>query len=399
MEGSATATLKEAPRSALLDRIRDILPDLAARAQATEEARRMLPENVALLKQVGFLQGLVPASRGGGEESLLDWLQAVRLISSACASTGWASAVLGIHAHGLTAFSKQLQDEVWSTGADTLVCTSSAPVGKVRKVEAGYELSGRFPFSSGSDYASWAMVGFAFVDDVTGKRSRYLAAVPRADFTIDDTWYASGLQGTGSNDLVIDAVFVPEYRTRNQALETPCLAPGLYDNGLYTLPFHSAWSVMFAAIVLGAAEGAIGLYKKRLTGRVKANTGLVVAEHLPTQMRLSESTMELRSAACLLERHWTELDRRARERLTVTLEDMRYWRAEDAYASRLAVRAIDRIMEGTGGSAYYRNNDLQRFRRDLHVANQHTFLDCDSAYQVLARDLLGLPRDPNLMFS
>ena len=138
---------------------------------------------------------------------------------------------------------------------------------------------------------------------------------------------------------------------------------------------------------------------QRLTGRVKANTGLVVAEHLPTQMRLSESTLDLRSAACLLERHWTELDRRARERLTVTLEDMRYWRAEDAYASRLAVRAVDRIMEGTGGSAYYRHQGLQRFRRDLHVANQHTFLDCDGAYQVLARDLLGLPRDPNLMFS
>ena len=130
------------------------------------------------------------------------------------------------------------------------------------------------------------------MNEATGLRSRYPRRCSPHRFPDRRRlqYLRRACRSTGSNDLVIERAFVPDYRTRNQALETPCLAPGLYDNGLYTLPFHSVWSVMFAAIVLGAAEGALGLYKERLTGRVKANTGLVVAEHLPTQMRFSDST-------------------------------------------------------------------------------------------------------------
>ena len=90
----------------------------------------------------------------------------------------------------------------------TPLCSSSLSTGKstITPVDGGYRLSGRWEFSSGCDSASWLMLG------VSGIGERNWVLVPHSDYQIVDTWFVSGLRGSGSNDIVVDDVFVPHHR-------------------------------------------------------------------------------------------------------------------------------------------------------------------------------------------
>ncbi len=76
----------------------------------------------------------------------------------------------------------------------------------------GWRLSGRYPFSSGCDYAQWAIIG-AFLGEKGDPRHIAYLLVPLAEVEIVDDWQVLGLLGTGSKSLVLHDVFVPEHRS------------------------------------------------------------------------------------------------------------------------------------------------------------------------------------------
>ena len=114
-------------------------------------------------------------------------------------------------------------------------------------------------------------------------------------------------------------------------------------------------------------------------------------------MRIAESELELSAAAALMERHQAGLQALTLSGEPLSLGQMLRWRGEHAYVGALAVRAMDRVMGGAGGSATYNWNPLQRFFRDVHTASGHAYMDIDSALQVYGRQALGL--DPTHSWS
>ena len=127
------------PRSAeaVLDAVRDLLPVLRERAQETEDARRVPEENIKGLQDTGFFRLLQPRRYDGLEASPVDFYRGVRLISSACGSTGWVSSVLGVHPWQLGIYDDRAQREVWGDDPSTLVSSSYAPMGRATAVEGG----------------------------------------------------------------------------------------------------------------------------------------------------------------------------------------------------------------------------------------------------------------------
>ncbi|WP_322996917.1 acyl-CoA dehydrogenase family protein [Castellaniella sp.] len=195
----------------MLDRIRAILPDIAARADQAEKERQVPAENIRLLKQTGMHRAFQPRHYGGLEMSLPDFAQCVVALSGACGGTSWAFSLLCTHSHQLAMFSKQLQDEVWGQNPDATASSSIAPFGRTEEVEGGILFSGEMGWSSGCDHADWAIVGFNRFD-ANGEKVYCFAVVPRQDYTIRDDWYAMGMRGSGSKTLILDKVFVPEHR-------------------------------------------------------------------------------------------------------------------------------------------------------------------------------------------
>lgn len=366
----------------LISSVRKTLAGIAERAERAENDRRVPTENIEALRESGYLRAFIPAKYGGLEVTPPDFGNATRLIATACTSTAWASSLLGVHAHAIASFATELQEEIWGADADSLVCSSVAPIGKATPADGGIRLSGRYSWSSGSEHAQWAILGF-IAEGASGVPEHHFAVLPRSDYRIDDTWYAMGLKGTGSQDLVVDDVFVPRHRIESLLALNFGTAAGYRTHAapVYRLPFQPVFSLGFSAVTLGAAESIRDLYCQRLAVRVRAYTGAKVAESAPAIVRLAESTHELRSAARLLEGDWRDMDRRAQSEDPTTSDEAMAWRSNQAFATRLSVRAADRLFEASGGSAVRDNNPMQRFWRDVHTGAAHAYSDYDVAAQ------------------
>jgi 4-hydroxyphenylacetate 3-monooxygenase len=372
----------------LSERIRTLLPSIAARATEAERLRRVPDENIAELHDAGYLNALVPARFGGSERSPGEVAEATRLLAGSCTSTAWTAQLLAVHAHTIANYSPQLQEEIWGANPHALVCSSVAPIGKGEVVDGGIRLTGRYSWSSGSQHADWAMLGL-LLPGPEGTPDVHLAVVPRSDYTIEDVWYSMGLKGTGSQDLIIDDVFVPDYRIESMTSLNSGGSRGFGSNSaaVYGLPFAPVFAIGFSAIGLGAAEAIRDLYKNRLSSRVRAYTGAKVIESTPALMRLAETEHELRTVYRLLKQDWDNLDTLAESRRLATADELIDWRTNQSYATKMCVRAADRLFEASGGAAVRDDNPMQRFWRDIHTGAAHAYSDYDVAAQTLGANL------------
>ena len=120
--------------------VRDLLPVLRDRAQATEDARVIPDASVKALAETGFFRLLQPARFGGMEADPVTFYSAVRLIASACGSTGWVASVLGVHPWHIGLFPLAAQEEVWADDPETRTSSSYAPTGRATAVDGGHQL-------------------------------------------------------------------------------------------------------------------------------------------------------------------------------------------------------------------------------------------------------------------
>ncbi|WP_372760614.1 acyl-CoA dehydrogenase family protein, partial [Litorivivens sp.] len=185
-----------------------LLPTIAARAERCKDERRVPDDTVAELQQIGFFLALQPARYGGLELMPQDFFRAQMALAEACMSTAWACGIVAVHAYQLALMDDLAQQEVWGGDIHTRISSSYAPMGKVEVVDGGFQFSGRWGWSSGCDHCSWVLLGGIVPDE--GYRT---FLIPRTDYEIVDTWQVMGLQGTGSNDIVVRGTFVPEHRT------------------------------------------------------------------------------------------------------------------------------------------------------------------------------------------
>ncbi len=198
----------------VLAAVGELLPVLRERAQETEDARVVPAETIKALEEAGFFRLLQPARYGGLEADPLTFYQAVRMIASACGSTGWVASVVGVHPWQLALFPAAAQEEVWGADTSTRMSSSYAPTGRARLAEGGHRLRGpvELLLRLQPRHAGCCSAGSS-----PTTRARRWTSAPSccrpADYVIEDVWDTVGLRGTGSNDIVVDGAFVPEHRS------------------------------------------------------------------------------------------------------------------------------------------------------------------------------------------
>jgi len=392
------------PGLALRDEVTKVLPRISANAAATEQARSVHPENVALLRATGFLNAFQPALFGGLEVDIHTYGTILIDIAEACGSTAWAMGLLAQHSHMIGLMSPEAQHEIWDDNPDALASSSVAPFGTAEPVNGGVRLSGRFGWSSGCDHATWAILGFPQPDPLMGgKTGSHLAMVPLADgntpgYTIDDDWQVAGLRGTGSKTLVVDDVFVPHYRIESLwGLRVgQSQGYGWHPGDIFCSSFSHYFACGFAATALGVARRLLDVYTERTKTRVRAYTGANVGEGAPAAMHLAESYHQLFGARSSLEADWRAIAARSRSGELPTPDEMAHWRANQAYVTKQAIAAADRLFTASGGTVWFDDQEMQRLWRDVKMTGAHTYSDYDVATQRHGRHLLGLEIDPAL---
>jgi 3-hydroxy-9,10-secoandrosta-1,3,5(10)-triene-9,17-dione monooxygenase len=376
----------------VLGAVTDLLPILRERAQETEDLRRIPDETVKSLQATGFFRLLQPHRYGGVEASPVDFYRGVRLIASACGSTGWVSSVLGVHPWQLALFDEKAQDEVWGEDTATLISSSYAPMGRAKAVDGGFTFSGRWSFSSGCDHAQWVFLGGLVMGDEGTPVDFRTFLLPRADYEIDDVWDTIGLRGTGSNDIIVSDVFVPEYRTLSFMDTGRCVCPGQQINSapLYKLPFASVFSCSISVPVIGMAAGAYEAYVGWTRERVRASTGGKAADDSFNQLRIAEASSKIDGAVLQIERNMTESLEHATAGDKIPMALRIRVRRDQVNATSSAIQAVDRLFESAGGRALKVGTPIQRFWRDAHAGRVHAINDPEKALAMFGQAELGL---------
>lgn len=375
-------------RDELIKRSVELVPVLRQRALRTEALRCIPQETIDDLCKANLLRASLPKRFGGLGFDYDLILDIAAELGRGCGSTAWCYGVWSSDAWLIGMYPEKAQEEYWAAGADTLCASCLNPAGATRiaPVDGGYRLDGQWDFASGCDAASWALILGAAPDGVLA------FLVPRSDFEIDDTWFASGLRGSGSKDIRVQDAFVPEHRALAVADMQEARTPGreLHDSANYRIPLFSASSYALAAPMAGMALGAVEDFRAYMEKRVSAPRGGQVAQFVGIQMRLAEAATEAWNARLIMRQDIKEILGRAKRNEVPGLEERLRARRNQAYVATLCIRAVNRLFEESGGHALLDASPLQRFHRDIHAAAHHVSLSWDTASEQYGRGLLGL---------
>ena len=373
--------------------VRDLLPVLRERAQEAEDARCVPAESIKALQETGFFKLLQPKNYGGYESDPVSFYTAVKEIASACGSTGWVASILGVHPWHVALFDGKAQEEVWNDDVDVRISSSYAPMGKAEVVEGGYRLTGRWSFSSGCDHCTWVLLGGpAFADGKPVDFCTYL--LPIADYSIVDVWDTVGLRGTGSNDIVVEDVFVPQHRALSFIATSKCKTPGQEVNPgpLYRLPYGSVHPSTITAPIIGMAQGAYDAHVEHQRKRVRAAyMGEQSKEDPFAKVRIAEAASDIDAAWLQLTHNIDELYQLACRREKLPFSTRLRVRRDQVRGTERAISAIDRLFENSGGRALQRGTPIQRFWRDAHAGRVHAANDAERAYVMFGTGAFGLP--------
>ena len=271
----------------------------------------------------------------------------------------------------------------------TCVATSFAGSGiAAARERGGYRISGRWPFSSGVDYCGWAIL----VAKLPPDGAPHYLAVPLSDCRVVDCWNATGLAGTGSNDIVVEDAFVPGHRIAPWLALCAGKGPGCAVNPgyLYRLPQMAVFSFNLIGVAIGAALGAV----EHLTATLRPTssaTGAPLAGQQSIQLRVAESLAEIDAAHALVERNRREIvDWAERDAMPAVEERVRY-RRDNAFAAMACCRAIERVQPILGGRGLAAGDPVNRAWRDANAVARHIALTWDIAGAIQGAVALGLP--------
>ena len=358
----------------LVARARALAPALLERVAEADSLRRLPDATIDDLKTAGLFRVLQPARWGGYEHDPRTFYECQIALARGCASTAWVYGVLGVHAWQLALFPEEAQREVWGADDSTLLSSSYAPTGKVERVTGGFEVSGRWSFSSGCDHAAWAFLGgFAPTPPDAKAPDMRTFLVPKTDYRIEDTWHVMGLKGTGSKDVVIDRCFVPEHRTHKLIDGFKRSSPGneLNPAPLYRLPFGQVFVRSVSTTALGVAENALDAYRKVAAQRIAAGDGKKVADDPTAQIAAAEAEALIDEARTILLRDMDELMSLARAGADMPIERRIKLRYDSSRLVDKCVEAVDGLFSASGGRAIFLASPMLRHFLDVHTARAH----------------------------
>jgi len=370
----------------ILDAAISLQGTLAERASEMETARR-LPEDLARdMAKAGMFRLITPASLGGLEVTPLTFMEVLEALAKANASASWCSMIACTSALSAAYMDEQTAAEIFGD-PDVIVGGIFAPMGKAVPDGDDFIVNGRWQWGSGSANCQW-MGGGAMIE---GTKENRMFFFPSGDVELHDTWHVAGLKGTGSGDMSVKNVRVPDARSVSLALDIP------RETGtLYTFPPFGLLGIGVAAVALGNAVGAIESFTALATKKKNQGSARTLSERQVIQSEYAKAAASLRAARAYMvdeiEQTWVE----AKETGTQTIERRAALRLACTHMTRTAADVTCMLYEYAGGVALFESNDLQRRLRDAHAITQH-IVTAPATFELMGRIMFDLPTNDGMI--
>ena len=352
--------------SQFLDFTTSLVPEIKNRVSEITDSRQIPIDLIHKMADGGLFRLYVPKSVGGHEVSFVEFLKLVSLIAQADASVAWCFNQNNVLATTSGFMHKSLAEKIWSD--PRAILSNGPPISpNAIPVEGGYNLSGRWNFSSGSRHATWALAiapisGRIGSNGSDSKEMRDMF-IPNNEVDWVDTWDVNGLRGTGSFSFTVNDKFVPEENT--YVLGGPPVAEG----PLYLFSRTLLFCAGFATTALGAARSSIDSLIGDTSTRTPQDQNKLSLQPF-THRELGQAEAIWRSANSYLNEAVEELwdqainDRKLQEKSRVNL------RLASTHAIREAVRVTDIIYNLSGSTAIFESTPIQRKSQDVRAISQ-----------------------------
>jgi alkylation response protein AidB-like acyl-CoA dehydrogenase len=366
-----TSTYQPTSDSDILSRVRDLVPDVAERAEEIERTGQLPPALVSALVEAGCLRMAVSARYGGDDLSLPATLAVVEELARADGSVGWTVGQAALSQVMISYLPEPSLERIYADGPDVWVAGAAAPKGHVTAVESGWRVSGRWPLVSGIPHASWVFLQCVVVRerslqaDPGGKPALKLAVLPAREVSVLETWDSLGLRGTASHDVQVRGASCPDELTCELRPEPP------EAGNICRIPPQALGGPFIAASALGIAHGAIDALTDLVRGGKRPAFSLQrLAESESFQHRFGDAQLTLHAARSLLEDEVSRADERSRGGALDALDRARL-RAASVKSIELAYRVTETAFSLGGSSSVYARSPLERRLRDARTAAQH----------------------------
>jgi alkylation response protein AidB-like acyl-CoA dehydrogenase len=369
---------------------------IRASGEEIEQARRIPMPIVEALKDAGVFGMAMPHAWGGPELDPLTQFRVIEALAMADGSVGWC-AMINCDGGYVTAFLNQEVARTMYPDLQAGTAAAATPTGQAQQEPDGYRVSGRFPFASGCQHSEWVWLGcvvmadgMPLVDD-NGVPATRQCLVKLAQCEILDTWYTTGLRGTGSNDLVVKDVFVKAEHTFGFQDRDLIKRPG----PLYAFPFMFA--AKSSAVGLGIARHALEVLIETATN--KAARRYMLGEHLEpaklmrddvfVQEAVGRAEIMLTSARAYFFEVMGDLWSTLVSGGEPNPAQVARFTTHHTYVTGVCVDVVQLVFKAAGGTAVYQKGPLDRCLRDILTMNQHV-VGTLRTYEMAGRLLLGM---------
>ncbi|AXI00226.1 flavin-dependent monooxygenase [Sporosarcina sp. PTS2304] len=370
-------TIQTKDQSQTQNQLNQILQEIRDRREEFEEKRYVPKDMIAKLKKMGVYRAHSPQCFGGDASSPMEFLELIEKISEADGSAGWVAS-FGSAAVYLAALPKETLATLYAESPDIAFAGGLFPVQPAKRVEGGWIVNGIWKFASGCKGADILGVGIG-----TGEGGKPLTAVLKPeDVEIVDNWEVIGMRGTGSHDLHVKDVFVPDEWTFIRG-GTPSV-----EEPISQFPSIAYAAQVLAVVNLGVARAALNEISL-MAGRSGITGAPKMADRAYVRISIAKAEAKLRSARAFFyeatEVAWNSI-------LSgdgVSDDQTSMLRLAAAQAAREGASAVQSAYLLAGTSAIYDGHPLQRYLRDALVVTQHAFLN-ESMYDGAGSVLLGV---------
>ena len=378
-------------------------PVIRSHRDEIDREQRLPKTLVEQFHAAGFYNMTIPRELGGLQVDPLTYLRVVELLAEAAGSVGWnlcnnsiaQLVTLGLPDEGVL--------ELYSQRPDTPIAgTAVMGGGRAVAVEGGYRVTGRWPFGTGCQEASWMLGSFQILDGGEPRRSPDGASLywrgifERSEARIvDGSWDVAGLRATGSFDWTVEDVFLPERRTMVHAgipLDNQWSRwPGIS----YALPAQAWVGPHHSAVITGICRAGINALIELAGAKTPRGRSERLCDNPQVQDAIGRADSILNAGRAYRTAMVTEVWNTVAAGEETTLEQRARCRMAAANAADSARTAMDLVYRQGGSTSYRRESRLAECWRDLHVVGQAVTI-MPEWYPIGGRALMNMDPGPRM---
>ena len=374
-------------RRFLLDAVESVRDVVAASADESERLGTLAPDAVVAIRDAGLFKLKLPLSLGGAEADPVTQIEVIEALAYIDASAGWCVMIGATSIGQPGAFAgDDAVAEIFADGRIPTAAGSTALRGKAIPVEGGYILSGRWPFASGVRHAEWMTAGATVQTDEDAEGVNRTLVFPVSKGHIHDNWHVTGLEGSGSNDISVSDLFVPEAFSWD-----PTVWESKRGGAIYRMGRPGFVANEHSGVALGIARRALDEIKVKAPATKRGNPPTAsLADREAFRGDIASCDFRLRSARALAHEVFERAFQTACSGQVPDASAQSEMRAVSTYVTEVAVDVATTAFRYAGGSAINRSNILQRCLRNINAAAQH-FMVSDTALENYGASLLEAP--------